>query len=164
MKRAVLLAFLPVTLFLNLAPLVLMPHSKVAASTLEGGSPQPETFNSSTDTNSSTSSVEVALLGHWTTNSGRTHYYVGENQLIVMNLLPRQNQSQVARRQELEYTVVNASEKQNFVRLLVETSRGWTHTRTLRFSPDRKTITETLNVLGHSFSNELIYIDDRQEP
>ncbi|HEY9644236.1 MAG TPA: hypothetical protein V6C57_27325 [Coleofasciculaceae cyanobacterium] len=117
--------------------------------------------------------VLQSLLGQWTTNGGRTHYYLAANQITVINLLgnalkndPSVSSATPPRQvvQVMKYEVMTVSEPEQVVRLKVQAPLDWLDTMTLRLAPNRQAITELLNIAGHDLSSEWIYVGDQQQP
>jgi len=104
------------------------------------------------------------LLGHWMTADGMTHYYLGQDQLIEINLLQSQERSPIFHKQKLSYEVLAPDQANSSVRLQIETPLGLTQVRRLHLAADRLTLTEMIDLMGHSFRNRWIYVDDRQQP
>jgi hypothetical protein len=111
-----------------------------------------------------TSPLVNELIGHWSTDNGTIHYYFSPNEVIVVNLLQRQDRSIASHKQKLTYEILSANEAANVVQVHIETPLGWAQVRRLRLADDGQTLLETVNVMGHSFSNEWTYVDDRQQP
>jgi hypothetical protein len=110
------------------------------------------------------SALVTPLLGHWTTADGMTNYYLGRDHLIEINLLPSQERSPILHEQKLFYQVLAPDQTDSLVRLQIETPLGWVQVRRLYLDADRRTLIETTDMLGHSFSDRWIYVDDRQQP
>lgn len=110
------------------------------------------------------STLTDALLGHWMTDDGATHYYFGRNQVIVVSHLQRQDRSTVSHKQKLAYQVLAANTVTACIDLEIATLLGWAQTRRLHMGDDRQTVIETMEVMGHAFRNEWIYVDAQQQP
>lgn len=112
-----------------------------------------------------------ALLGQWSSNDGRTQYYFTANQVTVVNWLTN---GQAANTHELRldrsiiqvmnYQVVNVDETNAIVRIRFETPLNWVEERLLRFTANRQTLTEWLDIMGHRISDQWVYVGQRQEP
>jgi hypothetical protein len=109
------------------------------------------------------SALITPLLGHWITADGMTDYYLGRDHLIEINLLPSQERSPILHKQKLSYQVL-APQTDNLIRLQIQTPLGWVQVRRLHLNGDRRTLVETIDMMGHSFINQWIYVDDRQQP
>lgn len=113
------------------------------------------------------SMLSAALLGHWANEDGTIHYYVGQQQIIVLHL----GQHSI-RKQKLSYAISSLNEVTNFMQIRIETPLGWAQERQLHLaavgqSPvgdPRRTLTETMNVMGHFFSSTWTYVDNQQQP
>ena len=111
-----------------------------------------------------TSPVEnsIQLAGHWVANNGTTHYYFGQGEVVIVNELRRRDNSIVQHKQKLDYEIVDLDG--NWIQLELQTPLDWAETRFLRIADDRQSITELLEVMGHSFRNDWTYVSDRQQP
>jgi hypothetical protein len=105
-----------------------------------------------------------ALLGHWVTNDGRTHYYFSADELIIVNWLENHNQEAIPYKQTIPYNITAINEGENRVRLEVATRLGWAQSRLLHFAPDRQALTESMNILGHSYRTAWTYVGSQQQP
>ncbi|MBE9177096.1 hypothetical protein IQ268_00715 [Oculatella sp. LEGE 06141] len=109
-------------------------------------------------------SIREALLGQWTTNGGTTHYFFNQGQVTVVNTLPGREQPAQQYAQVMDYEITLVNEAEGLVFLKLETPLGWAERRMIRFSPNRLTMTESMNVMGHIFGSEWTYVDDLQQP
>jgi hypothetical protein len=126
---------------------------------IAGRGDSPDTGDTPTDN----SALVTPLLGHWITADGMTDYYLGRDQLIEINLLPSQERSPILHKQKLSYQVL-APQTDNLIRLQIQTPLGWVQVRRLYLDGDRHRLVETIDMMGHSFINQWIYVDDRQQP
>jgi hypothetical protein len=108
-------------------------------------------------------SLPEALLGQWTTNNGNTRYYFTRDQVTVINLLGAEPFSQRHER-VMSYEVVSVNEAQGIVFLELETPLGWAESRMIRFSGNRQSVVESMDVMGHNFNSEWNYVDASQQP
>lgn len=102
------------------------------------------------------------LLGHWVSSNGTTHYYFGQDEVIIVNELRRRDNSIAQHKQKLEYQMTALGD--NWIQLELQTPLDWAETRFLRISTDGRSITELMQVMGHSFRNQWTYVSDRQQP
>ena len=109
-----------------------------------------------------TSTIGQVLIGHWVSNNGATHYYFGQEQVIIVNQLRRSDNSIAQHKQKLNYEVAAISG--NWVQLELQTPLGWAQTRRFRLADDRRSAIETMEIMGHLFRNDWTYVDDRQQP
>jgi hypothetical protein len=105
-----------------------------------------------------------ALLGHWVTDDGRTHYYFSADELIIVNWLENHNEDAIPYKQTIAYNITTINEGENRVRLEVATRLGWAQSRLLHFAPDRQALTESMTILGHSYRTAWTYVDNQQQP
>jgi hypothetical protein len=106
-----------------------------------------------------TSTLSRSLIGHWVTESGKTHFYVDSSSLIMLD---------GDRRMDQDYTVLESNESENWIKIRVKTGYGGGHDKHLAFSSDRKSINQTIEIeiLGEtrSTSGKWEYVDARTAP
>ncbi|MBD2090045.1 hypothetical protein H6F67_09290 [Microcoleus sp. FACHB-1515] len=102
------------------------------------------------------------LLGHWVANNGSTHYYFGQDEVIIVNELRRRDNSIVQHKQKLAYAITAV--QGDWIQLELQTPLDWAEIRFLRLADDRRSLTELMEVMGHSFRNQWTYVSDRQQP
>lgn len=102
-----------------------------------------------------TSSLSRALIGHWVTESGDTHYYFDSTSLVMLDQGRRMDQS---------YTVLESNEAENWIKIRVKTEYDRGHDKRLEFSSDRKTLTEIKGALGVEVKTRWDYVDSKKEP
>ena len=103
-----------------------------------------------------TSSVKSALLGHWVTESGKTHYYFDSAALVMLD---------DGRRMDSTYTVLELHEPENWIKIRVKTGYEVGHDKHLVFSPDRKSLTETMVIFSETMTTGTWnYIDSKKIP
>jgi len=83
------------------------------------------------------SSVKSALLGHWVTESGETHYYFNTASLVMLD---------DGRRMDQTYAVLELNEAGNWIKIRVKTGYEMGHDKHLVFSPDRKSLTQKIEL------------------
>jgi hypothetical protein len=117
--------------------------------------------------------VLQSLLGQWVTNGGKTRYYIAADQITVINLLGNALQNEQSSQpsgpnhqvvQVMKYEVMTVNEPEQVVRLKVQAPLNWLDTMTLRLAPNRRAITDLLNIAGHDLSSEWIYVGEQQQP
>jgi hypothetical protein len=135
-----------------------------AGSAAEGAIDAPHLVSVNSTAANVTPTLIDALLGHWVTDDRATHYYFGRDQVIVVNHLQRQDQSIVPHKQKLSYEILGVNESTDSIELWIDTPLGWAQTRRLRVGSDRQTLIATMEVMGHAFSSEWVYVDARQQP
>lgn len=136
---------------LSLLPLLCAP----AASAQEADPQLTAALPASTENN-------LPLLGHWVANEGTTHYYFGQNEVTIVNELRRRDNSIAQHKQKLEYSMTALDG--NWIQLELQTPLDWAETRFLRISEDGRSITELMQIMGHSFQNQWTRVNDRQQP
>ena len=106
-----------------------------------------------------TSTLPGSLIGHWVTESGNTHYYFDSSSLIMMD---------AGRRMDQSYTVLESNESENWMKIRVKTGYDMGHDKHLAFSPERKSINETIKteIFGEtiSTSTKWEYVDAKTTP
>jgi hypothetical protein len=100
-----------------------------------------------------------ALVGHWVTDSGNTHYYFsGDKQLIMVDY---------GQTKKLIYEVLSEDKAEEVLRLRCRTATG-SHEKTLRFATDRKGLLQTVTFVlkdKKSYVNAIWkYVDAKTEP
>lgn len=103
-------------------------------------------------------SMKEALRGHWATQSGRTHFYFGDNGKLVM-VGDGQPYNQT-------YEILDTDTKQDQLRIqiLPAGSKEGGHQKTLRFGVDRIGLLATIEKDGIATNFIWIYIDGRTAP
>lgn len=102
-----------------------------------------------------TSTPEKALLGHWVTESGKTHYYFNQDKLVMID---------EGRKMDMTYSILESNNTENWIKIRVRTEYEMGHDKTLKFSFDRKSLAETIVMLGNSADTKWNYVDHKQEP
>lgn len=100
------------------------------------------------------SSLHKALLGHWVTDDGSTHYYFGSTSLVMVDN---------GRHMDMTYTVIDINEAKNWV-LIRTNNAGYGHFKELEFSSDRKTLTEKVRILSVEMKTRWDYVDSKVTP
>lgn len=109
-----------------------------------------------------------ALLGHWTTNHGQTQYFFSPQQVTIVN----QASSVVhpsavvpdAIVQVMSYEIVAIDEASGTVKLKIDTPLDWLELRMLQFTPNRQSLMESIDFLGHQIESEWSYVSNVQQP
>ena len=106
-----------------------------------------------------TSTLPKSLIGHWATESGKTHYYFDSSTLVMMD---------EGRRMDQGYTVLESNESENWMKIRVKTGYDMGHDKHLAFSPERKSINQTIEteIFGEtiSTSTKWEYVDAKITP
>lgn len=103
-----------------------------------------------------------ALLGHWVSGDGTTHYYFSPRRVTVVS--PLEGELGPPLNRTLIYEIGYADQAKNMVHLRLQIPSGVGQVRMLQFAPDRRRIRERVEVWGHVFSDDWQYVDDRQQP
>lgn len=116
--------------------------------------------------------LNEALLGRWVTNNGRTEYYFAPDQVTVINRFQGdrpddsffQQTHQIT--QVMTYHILGVSEPDGVLQIKIETPLKWASLRTLKFDPNRQTLTELLEVPGYGLdlNNEWVYLGQQEQP
>lgn len=104
--------------------------------------------------------VDKALIGHWVNNEGTLDYYFSDTELIKVE----KNGTTT----NMTYTIVKTNNTENMMTIQVNNPAGTLieeDIRDIKFSPDKKTMTETVNVLGVKTSEaNFNYVDSKTKP
>ncbi len=107
----------------------------------------------------STMNPREALRAHWITRSGRTHYYIVKDKLIMVDEGEKKHQT---------YQVVEEDNDVGVLTIRIRTPEGGGHEKTLRFDNKRTGLLETIWIeLGgkkYYVSTIWFYVDDKTEP
>jgi len=93
--------------------------------------------------------IREALLGHWVTESGSTHYYFGYNSLLMID---------GKRKECMLYKVVVSDPKRNLLEIQVTTQYNKGHEKRISFSADKKRIVTTVEISGRQVTNRWYYV------
>jgi hypothetical protein len=104
--------------------------------------------------------VEKALAGHWVNTEGTLDYYFSDTALIKVE--------KGGSTTNITYTIVETNNTENTITIKVDNPAGTVldeDTKVIKFSADRKTMTETVNVLGVKISEvNFSYVDSKTKP
>ena len=99
------------------------------------------------------------MLGHWVTESGKTHYYIGNGTIAMIDNGKIQKQ---------KFTIYETNEPENFIRIQVTTEYNLGHKKLLRFSSDFKSISQTFSaeIMGKVYesSGKWLFVDSKTSP
>lgn len=86
-------------------------------------------------------SFQKNILGHWVTETGRTHYYVGAGTIVMVDGTEPKYQT---------YTIYETNEADRIMKIEVTTEHNMGHRKSFKFSADFKSISETasFDVMG----------------
>jgi len=103
------------------------------------------------------STPEKALLGHWTTHEGpqKVNYYIGDSKIIT---------AIAGRTIETDYYVVESNNDENSITIRVDMGEAGAFDKRFDFSKDRRSVTETMEMLGNPITNKWKYVDSKTEP
>jgi hypothetical protein len=104
--------------------------------------------------------VEKALIGHWVNTGATLDYYFSDTALIKVE--------KGGSTTNMTYTIVETNKTENTITIQVDNPAGTVldeDTKVIKFSADRKTMTETVNVLGVKISEvNFSYVDSKTKP
>ena len=107
--------------------------------------------------------VEKALIGHWVNTGATLDYYFSDTALIKVE--------KGGSTTNMTYTIVETNKTENTITIQVNNPASGTgtildeDTKVIKFSADRKTMTETVNVLGVKISEvNFSYVDSKTSP
>jgi len=103
-------------------------------------------------------SVENALIGHWISQSSEApNYYISSDKLIRVK--------KDGTTEEMTYKVIETNDNTNEIKIHVTTAGGSESDNKIQFSADKKSITETTEILTVVTSTEnYIYVDSKTTP
>lgn len=104
--------------------------------------------------------VEKALVGHWVNTEGTLDYYFTDTALIKVE--------KGGSTTNMTYMIIETNNTENTITIQVDNPAGTVldeDTKVIKFSADRKTMTETVNVLGVKISEvNFNYVDSKTKP
>jgi alpha-glucoside transport system substrate-binding protein len=110
-------------------------------------SPPPPTATPARDL----STLETALLGHWVTESGVTHFYIGPGTMIMV---------EPSGTMHLTWTRFEGNDEDNWMKIYVHRpDTGGGHYKLLTFAPDRMSLVSETNI-----AQKWLYVDGKQQP
>lgn len=104
--------------------------------------------------------MDKAVQGHWVTKSGRTHYYIAQDRLVMVDEGKPQRQT---------YKVLEINEREDWIRIEIKTEQGGGHVKWLRFASDKTGLLETISVKLQDFPEVFVstvwhYVDGKTAP
>jgi hypothetical protein len=104
--------------------------------------------------------VDKALIGHWVNTAGTLDYYFSDTALIKVE--------KGGTTTNMTYTIVKTNDTDNTITIQVNNPAGTVleeDKKDIKFSADKKTMTETVNVLGVKISEvDFNYVDSMTKP
>jgi len=104
--------------------------------------------------------VDKALIGHWVNTAGTLDYYFSDTALIKVE--------KGGTTKNMTYTIVKTNDTDNTITIQVNNPAGTVleeDKKDIKFSTDKKTMTETVNVLGVKISEvNFNYVDSKTNP
>jgi hypothetical protein len=104
--------------------------------------------------------VDKALSGHWVNTAGTLDYYFSDTALIKVE--------KGGTTTNMTYTIVKTNDTDNTITIQVNNPAGTVleeDKKDIKFSADKKTMTETVNVLGVKISEvNFSYVDSKTKP
>ena len=101
-----------------------------------------------------TATPERALIGHWLTEDGKTHYYFNAGKAVMVD---------GGRRMDQSYVVLESNNNENWISS-VTTGYGTGHDRRLSFGYDRKSLTCSAKIDSTAISTKWHYVNSNKEP
>jgi len=104
--------------------------------------------------------VDQALIGHWINSTGSPEYYFSDTGLTKVD--------KGGSTTNLTYVILKSNDSENTINIRVNNPNDLIQgedMREIRFSTDKKTITETVSLLGIKISeNNYTYVDSMTKP
>ena len=104
--------------------------------------------------------VDKALLGHWVNTLGTPDYYFTDSGLTKVE--------KDGSTTNMTYVIVKSNDNENTITLRINNPAGIVQDediRDIKFSTDKKTMTETVSLLGIKISeNNYTYVDGKTKP
>jgi hypothetical protein len=104
--------------------------------------------------------IDKALIGHWVNSNGSSDYYFSDTGFTKVE--------KDGSTTNMTYIVVKSNDNENTITIRVSKPAGILQdedTRDIKFSADKKTMTETVNILGIKISeNSYSYADSKTTP
>jgi len=104
--------------------------------------------------------VDKALIGHWVNTAGTLDYYFSDAALIKVE--------KGGTTTNMKYTILKTNDTDNTITIQVNNPSGTVlegDKKDIKFSADKKTMTETVNVLGVKISEvNFNYMDSKTNP
>ena len=104
--------------------------------------------------------VDKALIGHWANTAGTLDYYFSDTALVKVE--------KGGTTTNMTYTIVKTNDTDNTITIQVNNPAGTVleeDKKDIKFSTDKKTMTETVNVLGVKISEvNFNYVDSKTNP
>jgi ABC-type glycerol-3-phosphate transport system substrate-binding protein len=104
--------------------------------------------------------VDKALIGHWVNANGSPDYYFSETRLTKVE--------KDGTKTEMTYVVLKSNDNENTITIRVSNPAGTVvdeDIRDMKYSTDKKTLTETVSILGIKYSEDNYnYVDNKTNP
>jgi len=104
--------------------------------------------------------VDKALLGHWVNTQGTPDYYFTDAGLTKVD--------KDGTKTNMTYVIVKSNDNENTITIRINNPAGTVmdeDMRDIKFSTDKKTMTETVSLLGIKISeNNYTYVDNKTKP
>jgi hypothetical protein len=114
----------------------------------------------SANTQRNSLNVEKALIGHWANTNGSSDYYFSDTGFTKVE--------KDGSTTNMTYIVVKLNDSENTITIRVSKPAGLLQdeeTRDIKFSADKKSMTETVNILGiKTGENSFSYTDSKTKP
>lgn len=104
--------------------------------------------------------VDKALIGHWVNAEGTSDYYFSDSTLIKVE--------KGGSTTNMTYEVLKTNDNENTITIRVDNPAGTVideDTKDIKFSADKNSMTETVNVVGVKISEDNYnYVDNKTKP
>jgi hypothetical protein len=104
--------------------------------------------------------VEKALIGHWANVNGTFDYYISDSELTKV-----EKNGTIT---NMKYVVIKLNDNENMITIRVNNPAAVIReedNRDIKFTADKKTMTETVNILGLKISEDSYsYVDSKTKP
>lgn len=101
--------------------------------------------------------VDKALIGHWINSNGTPDYYFSATGLTKV-----QNDASTT---NMTYTILKSNDNEDTISIKVSNPNGVVQDEDIKFTTDKKSMTETITVLGVNLSEaNYNYVDSKTKP
>jgi|GEM_PF-6254787 len=101
--------------------------------------------------------VDKALIGHWINSNGSPAYYISDNGFIKVE--------KDGSTTNMTYVVITSNDIENTISISVSNPNGSVQDENIKFSTDKKTMTETAYIFGVKISEvNYDYVDSKTKP
>jgi len=98
-----------------------------------------------------------ALIGHWSNSEGTADVYYSDSALTKVE--------KNGTKTEMTYVVLKSNDQANTISIRVTNPKGGDQDQEIKFSTDKKSMTDTVTVLGVKYSEDSYsYVDNKTKP